>query len=179
MHSGKVPLLVSPIVNFMNSLSQQQPVQPGTPSVTWHCHGVDLRLTALVACLFAGIFSYGCRGGDAEVFEPVEGARYSIIAVGDTGRTHRFAQLLGGQIAVSEAMVAEAKESPVDALIFLGDNFYWNGLDRETLVSRVRENLVAPYCYFLRLDGPRSSEVEEACRVKALADAARKAGLRF
>ena len=165
MHYGKFRLLVSSIVNFMDSLKQQQPVQPSSPSATWYCRAVDLRLTALIVCLFAGIFSYGCRGGEADVFEPIEGARYSIIAVGDTGRTHHLAQLLGGQIAVSEAMMAEAQQSPVNALIFLGDYFYWNGLDRETLVSRVRENLVAPYCYFLRLDGPRSSEVEEACRI--------------
>ena len=127
--------------------------------------GRAVRLSALVACLLATVFSPGCRGNDPDVFEPVQDSRYSIMAVGDTGRTHRFARLLGGQVAVSEAMMAEARESPVDALIFLGDNFYWNGLDQETLVPRVRENLVAPYCYFLRLDGPRSDEVEDACRV--------------
>ncbi|MEE3327503.1 MAG: metallophosphoesterase [Myxococcota bacterium] len=103
--------------------------------------------------------------GRSDGWAPVEDARYSILALGDTGKKDVFAQSLGGQIAVANAMVAEAMANPVDALILLGDNFYWDGLDRENLVPRVRENLVTPYCYFLRLDGPRSSEVEEACRV--------------
>ena len=127
--------------------------------------GRTAQLSTVVACFVATLFLYGCRGNESDSLEPLQGSRYSIMAVGDAGRTHRFARLLGGQIAVSEAMMAEARESPVDALIFLGDNFYWNGLDQETLVPRVRENLVAPYCYFLRLDGPRSKEVEEACKV--------------
>lgn len=149
----------------MTSLNHRRLVRLKTTSISSYRHGLNLRSISLIACLLNGLLWCSCRGGAADVFAPVEGARYSIIAVGDTGRTHRFAQFLGGQVAVSEAMTAEAQENPVNALIFLGDNFYWNGLDRENLVSRVRENLVAPYCYFLRLDGPRSSEVEEACPI--------------
>lgn len=115
------------------------------------------------AALALALFTSGC--GSPEGLAPVDGARYSILALGDTGRKEFLAPLLGGQISVANAMVAEAEESPVDALVFLGDNFYWNGLDRENMVSRIQENLVRPYCYFLRLEGPRSNEVEEVCGV--------------
>ena len=159
---GKVFFFLSPIVNRVSSFEQRHLVHAKSTSVSFYRLRSNLQV---IACLLAAFYSYGCQRGESQVFEPVKNPRYSIIAVGDTGRTHRFAQILGGQIAVSEAMTSEARESPIDALIFLGDNFYWDGLDQENLVPRVRQNLVAPYCYFLRLDGPRSSEVEEACRV--------------
>jgi hypothetical protein len=64
-------------------------------------------------------------------------------------------------------MTDEARARPVAGVVLLGDNFYWDGLDREHLLPRLRQNLVRPYCYFLRLDGPRSAEVEEACGLPA------------
>jgi hypothetical protein len=60
-------------------------------------------------------------------------------------------------------MRREAQRKPVDGLLFLGDNFYDRGLSEADLEVRVRANLVRPYCYFLALNGLRSSEVASAC----------------
>jgi hypothetical protein len=100
-----------------------------------------------------------------------EEARWSLIATGDTGRTSMFASLFEGQLSVARSMTEEALKNPVDGLVLLGDNFYWHGLDREHLVQRIRTNLVGPYCYFLDLSGPRSSEVDDACGISAAARA--------
>jgi 3-deoxy-D-manno-octulosonic acid kinase len=89
--------------------------------------------------------------------------RLSLLATGDTGRSRSLPALFEGQLAVASALEQEDRGAPVDGLIFLGDNFYWHGLDREHLVERIERNLVSPYCHFLRLDGPRSHEVESAC----------------
>jgi len=89
--------------------------------------------------------------------------RWSMFALGDTGREPGPFAFLGGQLRVAAAMEREAQRAPVDAITLLGDNFYWNGLDREHLVERVRHNLVRPYCAFLAFDGPRSKEVVDAC----------------
>jgi predicted MPP superfamily phosphohydrolase len=95
---------------------------------------------------------------------PPSEARLSLLAVGDTGRTRPLATLFEGSLSVSEAMTEEALRDPVDGVVLLGDNFYWNGLSSGTLVPRVAANLVRPFCHFLRLDGPRSDEVSSACR---------------
>ena len=60
-------------------------------------------------------------------------------------------------------MVAEDRRAPVDALVLLGDNFYPDGLHAHELVTRIRANLVRPYCRFAELAGPRSAEVADAC----------------
>ena len=126
-------------------------------------NGSWLRLVRLACAVLLLGLGEGC--GSSEELAPLEGSRYSMLALGDTGNEEILAPLLGGQMAVAQAMVDEAEERPVDALIFLGDNFYWDGLGRENMVARIQENLVAPYCYFLRLDGPRSDEVEQSCGV--------------
>jgi hypothetical protein len=99
--------------------------------------------------------------------EEAERARWSLIATGDTGRTSALPGLFEGQLSVARSMTEEARRDPVDGLVLLGDNFYWHGLAREHLVERIRRNLVRPYCYFLDLSGPRSSEVENACEISA------------
>lgn len=88
---------------------------------------------------------------------------WSILALGDTGHVTPLAELFEGQLAVAEAMTREARREPVDGLVFLGDNFYDHGLVADELESRVRLNLVRPYCYFLALTGRRSPEVASAC----------------
>jgi 3',5'-cyclic AMP phosphodiesterase CpdA len=52
---------------------------------------------------------------------------------------------------VGEALAREDRRRPVQALVFLGDNFYPDGVSRRTLEERVRENLAGPYCHFLWL----------------------------
>ena len=88
---------------------------------------------------------------------------WSILALGDTGRATALSDPFEGQLAVAEAMTREARREPVDGLVFLGDNFYDSGIATDALVSRVRLNLVGPYCYFLALTGRRSPEVASAC----------------
>jgi hypothetical protein len=117
------------------------------------------RAVLLTAVLISGI---AC--GDA-IADQREGARWSLMATGDTGRTSLFASLFEGQLAVAQAMTEEAQQDPVDALALLGDIFYWHGLNRKHLVERIRRNLVGPYCHFLDLTGPRSSEVGDACGI--------------
>ena len=120
-----------------------------------------LLLAASLAALVGGC---GDRG-PSEALAPVEGARRSLLAVGDTGRNRALPALFEGQRAVADAMRREADRAPVDALVLLGDNFYPDGLTREALLPRLRANLVTPYCVFLRLAGPRSAEVADACPV--------------
>jgi len=122
---------------------------------------LGLGLT-LLACSAESPGSEAAKAGGS-----LDPPRLSLLAVGDTGRHNRRARWLEGQLAVAEAMVEEDRRSPVDAMVLLGDNFYWHGLDRAHLVERIRENLVVPYCHFLRLTGPRSEEVAPACPIDA------------
>jgi hypothetical protein len=93
---------------------------------------------------------------------PHEG-RISLLATGDTGTRHALPWLRAGQRSVARGMAAEDRRLAVNAIVLLGDLFYPRGLSRETLVERVRENLVLPYCRFADLRGPRSREVSGAC----------------
>ena len=65
---------------------------------------------------------------------------------------------------MGRGLALEDRRQPVDALLLLGDNFYANGLERDDLVERLRENVVGPFCHFVELEGPRSPEVAGACR---------------
>lgn len=95
---------------------------------------------------------------------PLEGPiRFSVLAVGDTGKRPPLSHHLHRQLAVGRGLAAEDRRHPGDALLLLGDNFYWVGLQRAELVRRVRENVVRPYCRFLDLSGPRSQQVADAC----------------
>jgi len=133
--------------------------------LAWRLEGLSAR-ALLVSAVLLGI---ACLEGESapSVARREAPPRLSLLAVGDTGRSDPLPAIFGGQFAVAEGLAAEARRQPVDTLVLLGDLFYWRGLDREHLVERIRENLVRPYCVFLRLDGPRSDEVESACRVAA------------
>jgi hypothetical protein len=124
------------------------------------------RVALVLALALALTPLYGCnespdpaaRGGTVVV---------SVLAVGDTGRPHRsLPSLFEGQVAVAEGMVAEDRRSPVDALVLLGDNFYDNGLQPDTMVERIRENVTYPYCRFAGFEGPRSALVAPACTLE-------------
>ena len=120
--------------------------------------------------LFIMVVMLGLACSD-ESPDQTEGARWSLLATGDTGRTRTLAGFFEGQLSVAQAITEEARRDPVDGLLLLGDNFYSRGLDREHLVQRIRTNLVKPYCHFLDLTGPRSSEVDDACEIDASARA--------
>lgn len=118
----------------------------------------------IFAGVIAGLAAVGCP--PTERPSPDEPpSRTSILALGDTGRRHGFlAGWFEGQMAVAHGMAAEDARSPVDGVVFLGDNFY-GGLQRFELVERIRENLAWPYCRFIELGGPRSPQIEARCRL--------------
>jgi hypothetical protein len=130
---------------------------------------------ALVALLLG--LALGCAWGRPHATlhppEPAGATRFSLLAVGDTGRPAPLVAGLGRHRTVSEGLDAEDRRAPADALVLLGDNFYWRGLESHELVERVRENLVAPYCRFVELGGPRSEEVRGACPTAARSNGTR------
>jgi len=101
----------------------------------------------------------GCDAPDLR--EPVT---LSLLALGDTGARPDDPPRVRAQLAVASALEAEDRQLPIDALLLLGDHFYDVGLREDELLARVRANLVRPYCRFLALTAPRSSEVESACQ---------------
>jgi hypothetical protein len=119
-----------------------------------------------MAPLLLGL-ALGCAFGRPDATlqpaEPTGAIRFSLLAVGDTGRPAPLVASLGRHHTVSEGLDAEDRRAAADALVLLGDNFYWRGLESRELVERIRENLVAPYCGFVELGGPRSDEVRGAC----------------
>jgi tRNA A-37 threonylcarbamoyl transferase component Bud32 len=131
-------------------------------------HRWGWRLRRILAGGLVSLFLFACsEAGDTGERPAPKGSldspRLSLLAVGDTGRSRFLGNLFEGQLAVAYALSEEDVRDPVDAVILLGDNFYWRGLDAEHLVDRVRRNLVIPYCHFLDLDGPRSTEVAGDC----------------
>ena len=121
--------------------------------------------TALIAAL--AVVCEGCSA-PAPAPPPLPGpSRLSLFALGDAGIPPRLHGLFSKQVAVGRGMTAEARRTPVDGIVLLGDNFYDEGLFEPELVERVRENVVRPYCAVLALDGPRSAEVADACPVPA------------
>jgi hypothetical protein len=92
------------------------------------------------------------------------GDTLSLLALGDTGKGRLWPKSLRAQYRVGEALAREDRRAPVEALVFLGDNFYPRGLTPETLRARVGENLAAPYCHFLALTERGFAELGERCR---------------
>lgn len=91
----------------------------------------------------------------------------SLLAVGDTGDRPEFTHLLDQQETVARVLAEEQRRHPADALLFLGDNFYSEGLEEHEAEERIRVNLVRPFCAFVASDGPRFPEMAEACPVPA------------
>jgi len=89
----------------------------------------------------------------------------SLLAVGDTGAPARDRRRYRNQLAVGAAMAESDRLTSVHGIVFLGDNFYPDGLHAADLALRLRDNLVRPYCHFLALAGPRAAEVGDACTI--------------
>ncbi len=87
----------------------------------------------------------------------------SLLALGDTGKRTSWPTSFLPQYRVGEALAREDRRSPVEALLFLGDNFYPDGLSRRTLRGRLRENLAGPYCHFLQLTEKGRGAVRDVC----------------
>ncbi|MCP3982864.1 MAG: hypothetical protein GY723_00655 [bacterium] len=90
----------------------------------------------------------------------------SLLVLGDTG------QPIGGglpalrpQRQVARAVVAEDERAEVHGLVLLGDNFYPDGLEEDDMKDRMRSNVVAPYCHFLRFTSRGRGSLEDDCGV--------------
>ena len=136
-------------------------VTPITLGMSGNARDRRRRTPAALACVVMALAG-AARGGEDAPRERDTGV--SLLALGDTGGQYAFPWLRSGQRSVGRGLEYEDRRAPVDALILLGDLFYPDGLERTELVDRVRANLVSPYCRFVRLDGPRSAEVADACR---------------
>jgi hypothetical protein len=121
-----------------------------------------LRLVRRLQILLAVLCCALACGGEARFDEPV---RLSLLAVGDTGARPQNPKNYPQLLRVSRAMAAEDRRREVQALLLLGDNFYWRGLRAAELEERIRVNVVAPFCRFVELEGPRSAEVADACKL--------------
>ncbi len=127
-----------------------------------------LRVLVPGAVLLALACAPGPPGPKPSVWPTPQAIRFSILAVGDTGRAPRLSHRFHRQLAVGLGLAAEDRRHPVDALLLLGDNFYWRGLEQGELVARLKQNVVRPYCRFVALSGPRSNEVRDACPLSAV-----------
>jgi hypothetical protein len=90
-------------------------------------------------------------------------SRASLLAVGDVGRPAGYTGLFDTQLSVASGLDFAHRDGGVDALLLLGDNFYPQGLARDDLSERIRQNLVRPYCRFVDLTGSRAAAVASAC----------------
>lgn len=110
---------------------------------------VALALAALLVVALAAITRAPAE--DAPIWPPLAGEPvWSLLAVGDTGaRPRPIARSRQIAFRVARAISADDQRAPAAALVFLGDNFYPDGLLREDLDERLRVNLIEPYCRFL------------------------------
>ena len=120
------------------------------------------RQIVLVATLLA--LAIGCARPPEPRYE-ARGAevRLSLLALGDWGRRPKEGQTPAKQLRVAEALAAEDRRAPADALIFVGDNFYPHGLEASEVEMRLRANLVGPYCHFVALTARGAATLGEAC----------------
>lgn len=122
------------------------------------------RRRALAALALAALAA-GCRGA----VEPLDACigdatpELSIFAVGDTGDRPEWIPWLDQFRVVGRVMSEEHARRPGSALLFLGDNFYSEGLEISEAKERIRDNYVTPWCRFIASDGPRYQEVSESC----------------
>jgi hypothetical protein len=121
---------------------------------------VELRIAGVLIAVALTLGVFALRTPTAPSGETPQ---VSFFALGDTGATPRWLAFASRQRAVGRALAAEDARSPADALVLLGDLFYDDGLREQELAHRVRENIVAPYCGFADLSGPRSEYVRGSC----------------
>jgi hypothetical protein len=103
------------------------------------------------------------RQPEVSPWPPREEIELSILALGDTGRRPRFGPYFNRQRTVAKGLETEHRRHPADALVFMGDNFYWDGLESHELALRVRQNVAGPYCRFVDAAAPRREEIDAAC----------------
>lgn len=142
---------------------------PGTRRAP-KAEGAIPRSTTLLGTLLLGtatlatlLLAGGCDAPAAIDAPSLDPPRLSLLAAGDTGSTRAFPDLFEGQRAVARAMESEDKRRPVDGIVLLGDNFYWDGLSSEAFETRVITNLVEPYCRFFAFQGALGEAFARRC----------------
>ena len=120
------------------------------------------RQVALLAAVVG--FTIACAPPSPPRFE-ARGpeVQLSLLALGDWGRDPRGGITQAKQFRVAEVLAEQDRSAPADAVLFLGDNFYPHGLVADEVVSRVRLNLVMPYCHFIALTERGDSALGESC----------------
>lgn len=129
-----------------------------------------IRGVSKLATFAAVAFAVGGCTAEVEPLDPcLEGAtpELSLLAVGDTGDHPKLFGWMDQFRVVASLMADEHVRRPAAALLFLGDNFYSEGLEPHEAVERIRDNYVTPYCAFVASDGPRWAEVSEDCAIAA------------
>jgi 3',5'-cyclic AMP phosphodiesterase CpdA len=126
--------------------------------------GLPLAATGAGALVAVAAAVVVLRAAAGPALLPLPPASLSLLAVGDTGDPPGWLPVFDGQTSVAFGLEREDRRARADGLVLLGDNFYFHGLREEELVDRVRGNLVAPFCHFVELAGPRSREVADGCR---------------
>jgi hypothetical protein len=114
------------------------------------------------ACAVVLLAAPGCGEDEADGADPRLGG-LSFLAVGDTGKPIEAIDALDPGKAVARALAAEDERDPIEAIVLLGDNFYPDGLEKDDLKDRLRENLVGPYCRFIELTPRGAGSLREAC----------------
>jgi calcineurin-like phosphoesterase family protein len=110
------------------------------------------------------VLAIGCARLQEAHYEPRgPEVRLSLLALGDWGRRPHEGQTPAKQLRVAEALAAEDRAAPADAVLFVGDNFYPHGLEASEVEFRLRANLVGPYCHFVALSARGAATLGDAC----------------
>lgn len=122
------------------------------------------RALRALALGWVAIALWACAAAPPPIYEPRgPDVRLSLLALGDWGRLPKNGDAPPKQLRVGQALADEDRRAPADALVFVGDNFYPHGLEADELEPRLRANLVAPYCHFLRLTELGARALGDAC----------------
>ena len=154
------------------AMSAGAPRSPPAPAIAQGARRLALRSVRIPVAL-AGVlvlwwlWAASHPPGPVVTPDPEGRVLLSLFALGDTGDPPRRLRALQQQMRVARALGAEAQRRPADALVLLGDNFYPDGLRAGEIETRVRANLVEPYCVFLDLSAPLSQRVAEPCSEEA------------
>jgi calcineurin-like phosphoesterase family protein len=122
-----------------------------------------LRALALVLALASA-----CAPPPARYEPRAPDVHLSLLVLGDWGRFPKNGETPEKQLHVAQALAEEDRQAPVDAVIFVGDNFYPRGLEQSQLELRLRANVVAPYCHFADLTERGEAALGSACTEPAI-----------
>jgi len=110
-------------------------------------------LLALASGCLRPVARYEPRGPDVQL---------SLLVLGDWGRFPKDGKTPEKQLHVAQALAEEDRHAPVDAVVFVGDNFYPR-LKATELETRLRANVIGPYCHFVDLTERGQAALGDAC----------------